>query len=1254
MNPPSQSHGATGPPSRNASPARTDGAAGISAPFIHRPIATALLTAAIFLAGVVAFLQLPTAPLPQVDFPTINVSATLPGASPDIMASAVAAPLERQLAHIAALTEMTSASYLGSTNITLQFDLSRNIDGAARDVQAAINAARANLPSNLPQNPTYRKVNPADAPILIIALTSDTYSRGQLYDAASTIMQQRLLQIEGVGQVNIGGGALPAVRVEINPTQLNNTGLSLEDVRAMLSQQNANIPKGQVSDERKTADILANDQLLKAENYEPLIVAYRNGAPVTLSDIASVRDSVENIRAAGYLNGKPAIAVVIFRQPGANIIQTVDRVRGALPSLKASIPSAMNMQIVLDRTTTIRASVFEVERTLIIAVVLVVLVVYVFLRNGRATLIPAVVVPTSLIGTFGVMYLCGYSLDNLSLMALTISTGFVVDDAIVVIENVSRYLEKGMRPVEAALKGAREVGFTVLSISISLVAVFTPILLMSGIVGRLFREFAVTLSTAILVSLVISLTTTPMMCARLLRSAPAKATADKQSKKPGRLSQLSESVFAWIAEFYESSLQIVLRHPAITLGVLIATIAATGFLFVIAPKGFFPQQDNGTIFGGMQGSQDASFQTMQAAALRISDTIKTDPAIAAVVSFVGGTNGATNSGFVYCALKPLNERKISSSQVINRLRPKLATIPGAMTFLQAGQDVRIGGRQSNAQYQYTIQSENLGDLVKWGPIVLAEMRKLPGFTDVNSDQQNAGLQASLSYDRQTAARLGISAQLLDDTLYDAFGQRQVSTMFTSLNQYHVVMEVDSQFWQSPTGLDAIYIRPAQPTPTPSGSGASTATAGSQPTPAPGTSVTTSSAVGSSPTPAALITATPSATPLVSQATATVSSTTTSSQVTPAPTAFATSSSTSTTSQPTPAPSVATASSTPATFQPTAAPTVAATLSISPAPYQPITGPGAVPSLSNMVASFQVSPTPTATPTLSAQATPSANAVAQSSGGGGSSTPTPSPTPVVPLSAVASYQPTTAPIAVNHQGQFPSVTISFNLAGGMALSDAVAAVQQMQQRVGMPSAVHGSFSGTAQAFETSLAGEPFLILAALVAVYIVLGILYESYIHPITILSTLPSAGVGALLALMLFRTDLSVIAIIGILLLIGIVKKNAILMVDFALEAERARGMRPRDAIYQACLLRFRPILMTTTAALFGALPLIISTGMGSELRRPLGITIVGGLIFSQALTLYTTPVVYLYFDRLREWWESRRRETVGALQPVLGLRDAT
>ncbi len=1212
----------------------------ISAPFIRRPIATVLLTAAVALAGLVAFLQLPTAPLPQVDFPTINISATLPGASPDIMASAVAAPLERQFAHIAGVTEMTSASYLGTTTITLQFDLSRNIDGAARDVQAAINAARANLPSNLPQNPTYRKVNPADAPILIIALTSDIYSRGQLYDAASTIIQQRLLQIEGVGQVNIGGGALPGVRVEINPTQLNNTGLSLEDVRTMLGQQNANMPKGQLSDERTTADILANDQLLKAKEYAPLIVAYRNGAPVRLSDIASVRDSVENIRAAGYLNGKAAIPVVIFRQPGANIIQTVDRVRAALPSLKASIPAAINMQIVLDRTTTIRASVFEVERTLVIAIMLVVLVVFVFLRSGRATLIPAVVVPTSLIATFGVMYLFGYSLDNLSLMALTISTGFVVDDAIVVIENVSRYLEQGMQPTQAAFKGAREVGFTVLSISISLVAVFTPILLMGGIVGRLFREFAVTLSSAILVSLAISLTTTPMMCARLLRPTRASKkpsdvaaanTATQRLGYSGRIAQLGENAFAWMSESYRRSLQIVLRHPAITLAVLIATIAATGYLFVTVPKGFFPLQDNGTVFGGMQGSQDASFQAMQQAALRVNDTIKIDPAVSSVVTFVGG-NGATNSGFVYVALKPLEERKISSSQVINRLRPKLAGVPGAMTFLQAGQDLRIGGRQSNAQYQYTIQSENPSDLVKWGPIVLAEMRKLAGFTDVNSDQQNAGLQASLSYDRQTAARLGISAQMLDDTLYDAFGQRQVSTMFTSLNQYHVVMEVDPQFWQDPEGLNAIYIRPASsPTPilssTPGSSQLASALAvgttsssltSSEPAPVAIPAPTPSP--GTLPDPNAVLLASPAPTPSPGVLSAVVTSTTS----TPIATAI---------------PSTITSSST----------TAVTTLQLSPSPI-------AIATPASTLASLQLIPiaTPFATPAIAiTSSTPVANAVASSSGAGASPSPGLTPMPVVPLSAVASYDPTTAPIAVNHQGQFPSVTISFNLAGGMALGNAVTAIHQMQQRIGMPSAVHGSFSGTAEAFQASLAGEPFLILAALIAVYVVLGILYESYIHPITILSTLPSASVGALLALMLFHTELSVIAIIGLLLLIGIVKKNAILMVDFALEAERAENMRPREAIYQACLLRFRPILMTTTAALFGALPLIMSSGMGAELRRPLGIAIVGGLILSQVLTLYTTPVVYLYFDRLRGWWASRRVAIVPP-QAAFGLSDAT
>jgi multidrug efflux pump len=1024
----------------------------ISAPFIRRPVGTVLLTAAIALAGAVAYLQLPVAPLPQVDFPTISVGASLPGASPEIMASSVAAPLERQLGHIAGVSEMTSSSTLGSTSITLQFDLNRNIDGAARDVQAAINAARANLPANLPSNPTYRKVNPADAPIMILALTSDIYNRGQLYDAASTIMQQRLLQIQGVGQVGIGGGALPAVRVEVNPRLLNSFGLSLVDISTMLGKQNANLAKGQLADEHTTADILANDQLLKADDYKPLVVAYRNGAAIQLSDVANVRDGVANIRTAGFLNGKPSIPVIILRTPGANIIQTVEMIKAALPSLKASIPAGMNCEVVLDRTTTIRASVREIERTLLISIALVILVVFIFLRSPRATLIPAIVVPVALIGTFGVMYLCHYSLDNLSLLALTISTGFVVDDAIIVIENVSRHLEKGMTAMQAALLGAREVGFTVLSMSLSLVAVFIPLLLMGGIVGRLFREFAVVLSTAILVSLVVSLTTTAMMCSRLLRY--------RKPEDHGWLYRVSEKGFAKILGAYERCLQVVLRHPAITLMVLLLTIAVNIVLFAVVPKGFFPQQDNGTIMGGVQGAQDASFPAMQSSTARFVNIIKDDPAVQNVIAFTGG-GGAANGGFVYLALKPLEERKLRADQVIARLRPKLNSVPGASLFLQAGQDLRIGGRQSSAQYQYTIQSDNLNDLVKWGPLLLGQVKKLPGFTEVNTDQQNNGLQASLVYDRATAARLGISAQTIDNTLYDAFGQAQVSLMFTSMNQYPVIMEVARQFWQGPQGLDAIYLR----------------------------------------------------------------------------------------------------------------------------------------------------------------------ATNHNS--------------VVPLSAIAHYLPTTAPIAVNHQGQFPAVTISFNLVPGFALSDAVKSIQQMEQTIKMPETVHGSFSGTLQAFQQSLGNELYLIIAALMAVYVVLGILYESYIHPVTILSTLPSAGVGAVLALLIFREDMNVIAIIGVLLLIGLVKKNAILMVDFAITAEREEGKNSRDAIYEACLLRFRPILMTTMSAIFGALPLVLSNATGSEFRRPLGITIIGGLILSQVLTLFTTPVVYLYLDRLRLWWERVHKKNI-------------
>ncbi|HLM81207.1 MAG TPA: efflux RND transporter permease subunit, partial [Terriglobales bacterium] len=953
----------------------------LSSPFIRRPVATTLLTAAIALAGAVAFRELPVSALPQIDFPTISIGASLPGASPEIMASSVATPLERQFGRIAGITEMTSSSFLGTTSVTLQFDLNRNIDGAARDVQAAINAARSYLPTNLPGNPTYRKVNPADAPIMIVALTSNVYDRGKLYDAASTIMQQRLSQIRGVGQVSVGGSSLPGVRVDVNPTQLNNFGLGLQDVSSMLSRQNANSPKGQFTDSTVTADITTNDQLLKAVDYMPLVVGYHNGAAVKLSDVANVQDSTENIRAAGFVNGKPSVLIIIFRQPGANIIDTVDRIRAALPSLKASIPSAIDTDIVLDRTQTIRASVRDVERSLMISITLVILVVFVFLRSVRATLIPSVAVPVSLIGTFGVMYLCHYSIDNLSLMALTISTGFVVDDAIVVIENITRYLEQGMAPMQAALKGASEIGFTVLSISISLVAVFIPILMMGGIVGRLFREFAVTLSVAILVSLAISLTTTPMMCSRLLKNL--------RDEKHGTAYRASERAFNSVLGVYERSLGWVLEHSTLTLVVLGITIALNFYLFWIVPKGFFPQQDNGVAFGGIQGSQDTSFQAMQKATARIVDIVKTDPAVANAMAFTGG-GGATNSGFIFMGLKPFDQRNATSSQIIDRLRPKLLSVSGANTFMQAGQDLRIGGKQSSAQYQYTIQSDNLQDLVQWGPVLLQQMRKLRLLTDVNTDQQNSGLQAMLTYDRATASRLGITPQMLDNSLYEAFGQAQVSTMYTAINQYHVVLEVEPKYWQSPVNLNDVYIRAAQGK-------------------------------------------------------------------------------------------------------------------------------------------------------------------------------------VVPLSAIAHYEPSTAPLAVNHQGQYPSVTISFNLAPGVALSDASRAILTMEQKIGMPSTITGMFSGTLQAFQSSLATEPFLIITALMAVYIVLGILYESYIHPLTIISTLPSAGVGAFLALMIFHKDLSIIAVIGVILLIGIVKKNAILMIDFALAAERIDGKSPRDAIFQACILRFRP-----------------------------------------------------------------------------------
>jgi multidrug efflux pump len=1029
----------------------------ISEPFIRRPVATTLLTIALALAGAIAFRLLPVAPLPQVEFPTIQVQATLPGASPETMASSVATPLERQFGRIAGLTELTSTSYLGATSIVLQFDLNRNIDAAARDTQAAINAAAGQLPTTLPSKPTYRKVNPADAPIMILGLTSDAVRPGMMYDAADSILEQKLSQIDGVGQVLVGGSALPGVRVELNPTQMSNLGVGLEEVRTALAAANANRPKGEVANDNQSWGLSTTDQLLKAEDYQPLIVAYRNGAAIQLSDIASVRDSVENVRAAGMVDGKAAVLVVIFRQPGANIIDTVDRVYAALPQLRASISPAIDLSVVLDRTITIRASVRDVEFTLCISTALVIMVVFLFLRNLRATLIPGVVVPLSLVGTFGIMYLLGYSLDNLSLMALTICTGFVVDDAIVVIENISRYREKGMPPLEAAIKGAAGIGFTVISISLSLVAVFIPILLMSGIVGRLFREFAVTLSAAVLVSLVISLTTTPMMSAMLLKP--------HGQEKHNRWYMASERFFKGMLDHYESSLLWVLDHQPFTLTVALATLGLSIFLFRVVPKGFFPQQDTGRLMGAVQADQDTSFQAMRSRLAELITTIHKDPAVDNVIAFTGG-NGATNTATMYIGLKPISERKIDADLVIARIRKEVSHVPGVNLYLQATQDLRIGGRGSNAQYQFTLQSDDLNELNQWAPKVLKKLRTVHILTDVSSDQQNSGLESNVVVDRDTASRLGLTQQAIDDTLYDAFGQRQVSTMYTPLNQYHVVMEVAPQFWQNPESLDQIH--------------------------------------------------------------------------------------------------------------------------------------------------------------------------AMSSTG-----------QLVKLNAFTHFASDTTALAVNHQGQFPSVTISFNLAPGVALGDAVDAITQAEAEIKLPAGIRGTFQGTAQAFQDSLKNEGFLILFALFAVYIVLGILYESYIHPITILSTLPSAGVGALLALLLFHIDLSVIALIGIILLIGIVKKNAIMMIDFALEAQRGEGKSPHDAIYEACVLRFRPIMMTTMAALLGGLPLALGTGTGSEMRRPLGIAIVGGLLVSQVLTLYTTPVIYLYMDRLSAGWSRLWRRIIGRPAPA-------
>ena len=1014
----------------------------VSSIFIARPVATTLLTLGVTLAGMLGFRLLPVSPLPQVDFPTISVQANVPGASPETMASTVATPLERSLGRIAGVTEMTSSSSLASTRITVQFDLNRNIDGAARDVQAAINAARSLLPTSLQSNPTYKKVNPADAPILILALTSDTLSRGQMYDAASTILAQKISQVQGVGQVTVGGSSLPAVRVEMNPNALNKYGISAETVRAAIATTNANRPKGFIEDAERHWQIHANDQAKTAAEYIPLVIAYRNGAAVRLSDVAEVADSVQDLRNAGSANGKPSVLLVLNRQPGANIIDTVDRVIALLPQLRASIPSAIDVSIALDRTPTIRASLYEVERTLVISVVLVILVVFLFLRSGRAALIPCVAVPVSLIGTFAVMYLCGYSLDNLSLMALTVATGFVVDDAIVVLENTSRHVEQGMAPREAAMLGAREVGFTVLSMSISLIAVFIPILLMGGIVGRLFREFAVTLSVAILVSLVISLSTTPMMCSRLLR----KQVQTRRS----RIANVSEALFAAMLRAYEKSLGWALRHSRLMMLMLFTTICLNIYLYTIVPKGFFPQQDVGRLMGNIQADQSTSFQSMEKKLAAFSAIVRQDPAVENVIGFIGGGSGR-NTGFMFATLKSLAERKVSSEQVIARMRGKLSQVAGASLFLQAVQDIRIGGRQSNAQFQYTLQGDELSELRAWEPRIRKALSDLPELVDVNTDSQDKGLQTTLVIDRDTAARLGISMSLIDTTLNDLFGQALVSTIYNPLNQYRVVMEAAPQYWQSPEALRNVYI---------------TTASGAQ----------------------------------------------------------------------------------------------------------------------------------------------------------------------VPLAAFASYGPTSTALSVNHQGQFAASTISFNLPPNVPLSKATQAIEAAMQNIGVPNSIHGGFQGTAKVFQDSVKNQPWLILAALLTVYIVLGMLYESYVHPLTILSTLPSAGVGALLALLVCQIELNIIAMIGIILLIGIVKKNAILMIDFAIDAERKQNVLPELAIYQAALLRFRPIMMTTMAALLGALPLAIGFGDGAELRRPLGVAIVGGLLVSQLLTLYTTPVVYVYLDRFRLW----------------------
>ncbi len=1016
--------------------------------FIYRPIATSLLTLAISLAGLIAFFHLPIAPLPQVDFPTISVQASLPGASPEIMSSSVATPLERALGHIAGITEITSASSMGTTSIMLQFDINRDIDGAARDVQAAINAANNLLPGNMPNRPSYKKINPADSPIMILALTSETMTRGQLYDAASTILAQKISQIQGVGQVTVGGSSLPAVRIQLNPVALAKYGIGFEEVRATIAASNVNRPKGALENATHHLPIYANDQAKTASEYLPLIVTYKNGAAIRLSDLGQALDSVEDLRSAGLKDNQPAILLIINKQAGANIIETVDKIKSLLPQLQASIPSACKLSMVLDRSITIRASLHEVERSLLIAIGLVILIVFLFLRDLRSAMIPIITIPVSLLGTFGAMYLCHYSLDNLSLMALTIATGFVVDDAIVVLENTSRHMEQGTSPRQAALKGAGEVGFTVLTMSLSLVAVFIPILLMGGIVGRLFQEFAVILSAAVLISLVISLTTTPMLCALWLRPLKIKTRS--------HLYHFTEQHTNRLLTGYEHTLRWALRNSPLVMLLLLCTIGLNIYLYTIVPKGFFPIQDTGRLSGTIQADQSISSQAMQKKLADFVAILHQDPEIETVIGFTGGQR-STNSGQLFATLKPLEERQLSVDKLMTRLRGKLKNEPGAQLILQSPQDLRIGARGSSALFEYSLQADNLEELRTWVPQIVKALSKRTELVDVNTNQQDNGQQISLQVDRDLSSRLGLSQTLINSTLNNAFGQRQISLIYNSLNQYRVIMEVTPEFSQSAETLKNIYIN---------------------------------------------------------------------------------------------APAVS-----------------------------PLTSKGQI-----------------------------------------------------PFSTFVTYSTTNTPLSVNHQSQFPAGTISFNLKPGTSLSTASQAITETMSNLGVPASIHGSFQGTAKAFKESLNDQPWLILAALISIYIVLGILYESYIHPLTILSTLPSAGIGAILALIVFKTEFSIIAMIGVILLIGIVKKNAIMMIDFALNAERTLAMSPKDAIFNACLMRFRPIMMTTFAALLAALPLALGSGYGSELRRPLGIAIVGGLVFSQVLTLYSTPVIYLYLDRFQSW----------------------